>query len=165
MDKAVNVGSGVDEALTAGVKQNIIKGREFKLPENEQLIEEISKKKFAPKSKSKILWAVNLYSEWHRKRLGLTLVPPQIINANLDMVGTFAKADLCFSMCRFIREVKKIDGSDYPPNTVRDLVLMVQMHLHDNSLYWKLLDQPEFVNLCNVLDNTMKERHHEGLGV
>ena len=139
--------------------------REFKLPETDRTLNSISKKNFAPKSKSKIMWAVNMYSEWRRNRLAMPLCPPEIINANLDMVGTFAKNDLCHSLSRFIREVKKLDGSEYPPNTVRDLVLMVQMYLHENSVYWKLLDQEEFIYLRNVVDNTMKERHAQGLGV
>ena len=39
------------------------------------------------------------------------------------------------------------------------------MFLSKNSIRWKLLDQPEFLNLRNVLDNTMKERTASGLGV
>ena len=32
-------------------------------------------------------------------------------------------------------------------------------------MFWKLLDQAEFVTLSNVLNNTMKECHRAGLGV
>ena len=39
------------------------------------------------------------------------------------------------------------------------------MHLHQNGLYWKILDDELFVKLRNVLDNTMKERTAQGLGV
>ena len=91
--------------------------------------------------------------------------PCEIVDANLDLVGSFTKSDLCFAMCRFVREVKKIDGSEYPPNTIREIVLMIQMHLHQNEIYWKLLDDPVFLCLRNVVDNTMKERHAQGLGV
>ena len=136
--------------------------REFKAPEKEKTINDLTKKQFAPKSKTKIMWVVNLYSEWRRSRIGLVGCTPQILNANLETFA-FSKQDLCYSMSRFIREVKKLDGSDYPPNTVRDLVLMV--YLHQNSLNWKLLDNEEFTDLHNVLDNTMKERHMQGLGV
>ena len=139
--------------------------REFKTPEDELIIDKFSKKKFAPKSRMKILLAVNMYSQWKINRMKQPLVPPQIVNANLDQVGSFVKRDLCYSMSRFIREVKKIDGSEYPPNTVRDLVIMIQMYLHKKSLFWKLLDNFEFVMLRNVLDNTMKEHHSMGLGV
>ena len=42
---------------------------------------------------------------------------------------------------------------------------MLQMHLHQNMMYWKVLDDQEFLTLHNVLDNTMKERTARGLGV
>ena len=110
------------------------------------------------------MWVVNLYSQWRAATVSVVGCPPQIINANLDSF-VFSKQDLCYVMCRFICEVKKIDGTEYPPNNVRDLVLMVQMYLHKNSMFWKLLDNVEFTELRNVLDNTMKERHGSGLGV
>ena len=39
------------------------------------------------------------------------------------------------------------------------------MYLHENSVYLKLFDDPEFVDLQNVVDNTMKEQHSMGLGL
>ena len=42
---------------------------------------------------------------------------------------------------------------------------MIQMHLQQNDLNWKLLDTANFCQLHNVIDNTMKERHAMGLGV
>ena len=146
---------------SVGLKNN---KRQFKSPETDKNIDNMSRKQFALKTKSKMKWVVNLYSEWRKSRIGLVGCAPQILNANLDTF-VFSKYDLCYSMARFIREVRKLDGSEYPLNTVRDLVLMIQMHLHENNIFWKLLDNVEFVELRNVLDNTMKERHSQGLGV
>ena len=42
---------------------------------------------------------------------------------------------------------------------------MIQMYLHENSIYWKLLEDQEFLSLRNVVDNTMKETHSAGMGV
>ena len=39
-------------------------------------------------------------------------VPDEIIRCNFEMIG---EHDLCFSLSRFVCEVKKLDGSDYPP--------------------------------------------------
>ena len=41
---------------------------------------------------------------------------------------------------------------------------MIQMHLHQNRVYWKLLDEDAFKDLRNIVDNTMKDRHARGLG-
>ena len=37
-------------------------------------------------------------------------------------------------------EVKKINESDYPPNTLKEIVIMIQIYLHENSVYCILLD-------------------------
>ena len=50
-------------------------------------------------------------------------------------------------------------------NTIRELVVMIQMYLHERNLFWKLYDDTEFAYLKNCVDNTMKERHSIGLGV
>ena len=141
------------------------KQREFKKPEEDVNMNEMTKKKFAPQPKCKMLWAMNLYDDWRRNRMGQGGVADEIIKSDLNMIGEFIKADLCFSLCRFVREVKKMDGTDYPPSTIREIVICLQMHLHENCEAWKLLDQDEFMPLRNVVDNTMKERHSMGLGV
>ena len=92
-------------------------------------------------------------------------VPQQIIDSNLDNVFALEKSQLAYALARFIREVKRLDGGDYPPNTLREIIIMIQMYLHERDLYWKLLDHPEFITLRNVVDNTMKERTAMGLGV
>ena len=102
-------------------------------------------------------WAVNLYCDWRSNRLSKFCESTEILRADMDKIFQFNKSDLCYSMCTFVREVKKLNGEEYPPNTVREIVIMIQMFLHENGLYWHLLDHPEFVNLRNVVNNTMKE--------
>ena len=137
----------------------------FKQLEDEMNINNMSKKKFAPQSKRKITWAVNKYQEWRRNRLMTPGTSSEVVNANLELINQFSKYDLAYSLARFIHEVRKMDGSEYPPNTVREIIIMIQMYLHECNVFWKLLDQPEFMGLCNVVDNMMKERHAMGLGV
>ena len=141
------------------------KVRQYKVPEHDKNIDNFSKKCFALQSKCKMKWAVNLYSGWRTNRLSKFCNSVEIVRADLDKLHQFNQNDLCYSLCRFIREVKKLNGEDFPPNTVREIVIMLQMYLHENGIYWHLLDHPQFVTLCNVLDNTMKERHSMGLGV
>ena len=111
------------------------------------------------------MWAVNMYSEWRSNRVNIPGCSPEIVNANLDFLHAVTKFDLSHSLIRFMREVKKMDGTDYPPNTVRELIIMIQMYLHENGKFWKLLDEDAIATLRNVVDNTMKERHSAGLGV
>ena len=43
-------------------------------------------------------------------------------------------------------------------------MIMVQMYMHEMGMYWRLLDGPQFVELRNVLDNTMRQRTPADLG-
>ncbi len=63
-------------------------------------------------------------------------------------------------------EVKKVDGSDYPPKTVYELVISVQIYLESRGIFWKLLDEkePVFQNLHCAVDNVMKECAATGMG-
>ena len=93
------------------------------------------------------------------------LVPPEIRNTDLDFVQYFQKHDLSYALSRFITEVKKVDNSEFPGKSLHEIMIMIQMHLQQNGIYWKLLDEAEFIELRNILDNTMKARHTQGLGI
>ena len=152
----------VEEGKRSG---RVVKKRVFKAPQNEDKITEMSYKSFAYESKRKIRWAVTMYDQWRVGRMKELLVSLQIRRSDMSFVNDFSKQDLCYAMSRFIREVKKVDNSDFPPNSLREIVIVIQMHLHQKGVYWKLLDDSEFVGLRNILDNTMKERTAQGLGV
>ena len=141
------------------------KKRTFNRPDNADKINQLKQHNFALQSKKKIKWCLGMYDQWRNNRLLDPYVANEIKRANLSSLFTFSAGDLEYALCRFVREVKKIDGSDFPPNTVRELVIMVQMYLNENSINWKLLDGELFPNLCNVVDNTIKERTAMGLGV
>ena len=133
------------------------KKRKFKEPQSDDKIDSCSNKNFAPQSKRKIKWAVKMYCDWRNTRLQNGEVAQEILRADLNELCGMSKYDLSFALARFIREIKKLDDTDYPPNMLKEIVIMLQMYLHENSVYWKLLDCPDFVTLRNVVDNTMCE--------
>ena len=92
-------------------------------------------------------WAVNMYIGWRRSRILDPFVATQIKNADIEKLYMFSQGDFCYSLCRFIREIKKVNGDDYPPNTLREVIIMLQMHLHEKGLMWKLIDGQEFCQL------------------
>ena len=139
--------------------------RIFKDPVVDENIDDLSKKQFAPESKRKMQWAVNMYNDWCRSRVGRPDCPDQIIQANLEILHTFSMSQLAYALCRFVTEIRRLDGKEYPPNTIHEIVICIQMYLHENCVLWQLLEGPEFTGVRNVVDNTMKERHSMGLGV
>ena len=158
MECDVCVTDGGDEPTT---KKQI---RTFKQNTTNCEINVVSKKKFAPQSKRKMKWVLNMFSDWRLYRLKQQSPPAEINRCDLDKIGEFSQDDLNFALSRFICEIKRIDGSDYPPNTLREVIIMVQMYLNENNIFWKLLEHPNFQCLRNVVDNTMKERTALGLG-
>ena len=138
--------------------------RTFKKNSSSDEIIDASKKKFAPQSKRKMKWVLNMFDEWRNYRMKQESVPIEVQRCDLNRVGQFSEFDLCFVLARFICEIKRIDDSEYPPNTLREIIVMIQMHLNENGIFWKLLEHTNFQPLRNVVDNTMKERTALGLG-
>ena len=79
----------------------------FKKPTEHADIVQLSHKNFAPKSKKKMRWAVNLFCDWRVSRLSNVQVPIQIIRANLDDLYNVTQEDLCYALSCFIGEIKK----------------------------------------------------------
>ncbi len=61
-------------------------------------------------------------------------------------------------------EVKKRDGTDFPGQTLYQIVVCLQFYLETQGHKWKLIDDPVFIRFKNTLDNIMKERSKAGLG-
>ena len=70
-------------------------------------------------------------------------------------------------MCEFITELRTYNEKDYPPNSVKELIVAIQMYLMKHKVLWKLLDDTDdkFMDLYTIVDNMMKQRVAMGLGV
>ncbi len=73
---------------------------------------------------------------------------------------------LSYSLCQFITEIKKITGNEYPPKTIYEMIVCIQMHLESYRIFWKLLNNADkaFIQLCYTCNNLMKEKAAGGLG-
>ena len=45
------------------------------------------------------------------------------------------------------------------------MVTSIQKYLSQNNVFWKLIDDPEFIDVRTVLDNLMKEHAEQNIGV
>ena len=81
-----------------------------------------------------------------------------IISCDLDDHETINEADFMFAMCRFITEIRKMNGDQFPAKTLYEVVLCVQFYLESVGIVWKLLGDDKFSDLRFTLDNVMKER-------
>ena len=66
-------------------------------------------------------------------------------------------------LCRFLIQLKKKDGTEYEPVTVRNIVGSISRYLKDKH-YANILEHPSFRDLQEVLKTKMKTLKEKGIG-
>ncbi len=138
-----------------------------KPPVSEEYVEEFSNKKFASETVKKFCWVKKMFLDWKCNRNKYPDLVPITADLENPVESGLTKAQLSYALVHFVSEVKKIDGSDYPPKTIYELVISVQMYLESKGIFWKLLDEKDsvFQKMRCTVDNVMKERAATGMGV
>ena len=136
--------------------------RTFNEPLKDDVLEKLSHKNFSPETMKKVKWAVTMYRDWRKYRHDHGF---ESIECDLDCKETITLENLVFALVRFITEVKKVDGSNFPGKTLYDIMICIQFHLETLGFSWKLLNQEIFQEVRYTLDNVMKIRTSEGLGI
>ena len=82
-------------------------------------------------------------------------------------ITLLVKAKLCGALCKFVTEIQKHNAEEYDPNSIKDMMVCIQMYLATQGIYWKLLSDKDdvFMELYNVVDNMMKALTEKGKGV
>ena len=125
-------------------------------------LDSLTKKKFSMETMKKVNWVKNMYQGWMYSRNASSGVNE--ITCDLDDIGSITQISLKYGMCHFITEMKKIDGTEFPPHTLYDLVICIQFHLETKGFSWRLISDNVFKDLKFTLDNLMKQRTEMGLG-
>ena len=119
-------------------------------------------KNFSEQTLRKIKWVRKLFWEWRNFRNETT---DEMIVFDLEDEESVTVESLVFALCRFLTEVKKVNGEDYPPKTLYEMIICIQFHLETLGFSYKLVsDDDNFKDLKYTLDNIMKERTAAGLG-
>ncbi len=160
-DVTQNDNSTDDECFE--VQETLAEGR-FRTPVDPKILEDMGRKRFSENTERKVAWAAQMYLDWRTFHLKNKLADCHIVLADLDTLTKLDKVSLSYSLSNFILEVKKKDGSDFPPQTLYQIVISLQFFLETKGLEWKLIDDPVFIRFKNTLDNVMKERSKSGLG-
>ena len=134
---------------------------EFKQPLPATSLMELSHKNFSPETLKKIRWVRKMYKDWQSYRHSLGF---EYIKCDLEDKATISTESLLFALCRFITEIKKVNGEDFPGKTLYDIVVCVQFHLETLGYSYKLINEEAFRDLKFTLDNTMKHRTVAAIG-
>ena len=105
---------------TEFVSQMPSSGRTFHTRLKQDELQDLSHKNFAPETMKKVKWVTKIYREWPAFQASSQLETTQ---CDLDNVDTITYQSLLFALCRFITEVKKVDGSDFPGKTLYDILV------------------------------------------
>ena len=117
---------------------------------------------FSEETLKQVCWVRKMYHEWrsYRNSQGLAFIA-----CDLEHKATITAESLKFALCRFITEVKKIDGHEFPGKMLNHLVVCIQFHLECLRFAFKIINDPAFKDLKFTLDNTMKARVSQGIGL
>ena len=103
-----------------------------------------------------------MYHEWRAYRHSCGFA---FIQCDLEDKATITVDSLKYALCRFITEVKKVNGQDFPCQTLYHIVVCIQFHLECLGFAFKTINDPAFRDLKFMLDNTMKARVSQGVGL
>ena len=132
------------------------------MPLSQEELNDLSHKNFAPETIKKIRWATKMFCEWrlYRHSHGFEAIP-----CDLDDITSITEESVIHGVCRFITEVKKVDGTNFPGKTLHDIVVCLQFHLETLGMAFKLLNQDAFRDIRFTLDNVMKACTAQGIGI
>lgn len=107
----------------------------------------------------KVKWAMKIFNEWFMEwkcRLD------EELKVFKDLYE-FDKSDLNYCLRYFICEIRKENHEKYPPQTLKEIVAMIQHHFN-NAFHksWSIFKDPEFIDSRNVLDAQMKSSARDG---
>ncbi len=153
---------GFAELKTVPDSTSVDEGR-FKKPTDDTTLQLLSTKTFAQNTEKKMVWAVTLYREWWYRRCSQQFCPPQIVWANIEKPESLMLANLQVALCSFVCEVRRKDEREFPGETLKQIVIMIQLYLEKQGVYFKLIDDPKMARFRNTLDNLMKKRAAEGI--
>ncbi len=149
------------DILKADSSETAKKSLHFGEPTSESQLEELCVKQFAETMDKKIAWSVNMFKEWHMNRLRVSPynnTHGTLQWVNLNDTGNLLKPHLSLALCCFLNEIKRKDGKDFPGKSLYEILMCLQFHLEKRGLFWKLLDDSDFVKVKFTLDNIMKKR-------
>ena len=72
--------------------------------------------------------------------------------------------ELCNLLCRFFLSVRKADGSNYEPNTLRGLMSSYERHSRRHDYEYSLTNSIQFAKLREVMKSKQRELKRQGLG-
>ena len=162
IDRSQGVSSCSDTEDGFSMSQFVSSGRTYNAPLDDDEMKQLIQKNSAPDTLKKINWVRKMFREWRDHRNSLPSL--EWIRCDLDKKSTIDYDSFVFTVTRFLTEVKKLDGTEFPGKTLYDITICLQFHLESTGIGWKLLNKQYFRDIKFTLDNLMKLHTSKGIG-
>ncbi|XP_053390761.1 zinc finger MYM-type protein 2-like [Mercenaria mercenaria] len=149
-------------------KREISDNGRFALPVSSQQIKDRTTNSIPKKTRDANKWALKVWSDWAKFR---NSQPASALESSFPIpedIGDLDDSMINFWGQRFIMEVKRQDGKDYPPNTLTQIVSGLQRYLtticnRNNINFFR--EGSQFSEFRRCIDTRMKELHAQGVGI
>ena len=137
----------------------VLQSQRFAKPTSEEEIIEMRKKAIPEKTVKDTKYCVSIWEEWCKHR-------EQTTSCTIPSLCSITLSDLQFWLVRFILEVRKKNGSEYPPDTLHHLCSGIVRFLRTSGTHPSLdiFRDPIFAPFRSSLDAEMKRLQSNGLG-
>ena len=85
-------------------------------------------------------------------------------NGDTRPIESIPKSELCDILCTYFIQLKKSDGSNYEPSTIRGMLGSFERYLKSKNYGCSIISDPEFAKLTSVLKTKQKILKSEGMG-
>lgn len=135
-------------------------GTRFAKPVTDQEVHKAQQKAIPENTKKSTNWAVNVWKAWsaHRRSVNSTRCPSHLF------IMAKNKWELNYWMTRFVMEVRRQDGKEYPPNTLHQICCGILRYIREIVPELDFFKDPAFSDLQKTLDSEMKRLRSQGLG-
>ena len=144
------VENGLKSALSSEVGKSTsavgdgLTGR-FREPVSVEELDVIQRSRYPRKTVGNAVWAVTAFGQWRANRNARCIAGDEKCDVYLDKpFGSMSVGELAYALPLFIYEVRKADGTEYPPASLRMLVLALQKFMEINGRVEKFLSDPQY---------------------
>ena len=166
VDVEDSVDDGLDGVLVKASQQYEASTWRFANPVTTEVLDSIRKSGIPEKTKQSTSWSLNVWKEWSKERNAVPFT--EELEKNHALVEQFTDLPLesiQFWLPKFIVEVKKSNGENYPAESLYGLCCGLQRSLRENDRVINIFSDDGFNRFRQVLDGRMKQLKASGVFV
>ena len=116
------------------------------------------------KTQDQTKWSLTVWREWTEQRRGRLIEKAELEYPLATNFGAMTPEERNFWLVKFVVEVRRVDGKEYPANILYQLCCGLACSLKSDCPTIKLFEDVLFTSFCETLDSRLKELKSSGEG-